>query len=64
MHLAIPGTEDVDEALVAATAARLLSVPRRGVLHRHCTGLPSYALLRRLMGERVQYLRAGESVCL
>ncbi len=64
MHLAIPGTEDVDEALVAATAARLLSVPGAVYYTGHCTGLPSYALLRRLMGERVQYLRAGESVCL
>lgn len=62
MHLAIPGTSDVNEELVDATADRLLRSPGTVYYTGHCTGLPSYERLRERMGERVQYLHAGESV--
>ena len=62
MHLAIPGTDAVDTALVDGTAERLLAVPGTVYYTGHCTGLPSYARLKERMGERVQYLHAGESV--
>ena len=61
-HLAVPGTGTVDEALVDGTAARLLESPGTLYYTGHCTGLPSYERLRADMGERVRYLRAGESV--
>ena len=64
MHLAIPGTADVNEALVDATAERLLAIPDTVYYTGHCTGLPSYARLKELMGDRVRYLHAGESVTL
>ena len=64
MHLAIPGTADVNEALVDATAERLLAIPDTVYYTGHCTGLPSYARLKELMGDRVRYLHAGESVML
>lgn len=62
MHLAIPGTDAVDTALVDGTAERLLAVPGTVYYTGHCTGLPSFARLKERMGERVQYMHAGESV--
>ncbi len=62
MHLAIPGTGDVNEALVDGTAERLLESPGTVYYTGHCTGVPSFNRLREKMGGRVQYLHAGESV--
>lgn len=28
----------------------------------HCTGLPAYAMMKEIMGERLQYLACGETV--
>ena len=47
-----------------ATAERLLAIPDTVYYTGHCTGLPSYARLKELMGERVRYLHAGESITL
>ena len=63
-HLAVPGTDEVNEPLVDATAERLLAVPGAVYYTGHCTGLASYERLRGKMGGRVRYLRAGESVTL
>lgn len=60
-HLAIPGTSDVDEALVDGTAARLLAIPGTTYYTGHCTGLPSYNRLRQTMGDRIHYLPAGRA---
>lgn len=62
MHLAIPGSGDVDGPLVDGTAERLLASPGTVYYTGHCTGLPSFERLRARMGERVRYLHAGESV--
>lgn len=62
MHLAIPGTDDVNEELVDGTAARLLESPGTVYYTGHCTGVPSFERLKGIMGERVQYLHAGESI--
>ena len=61
-HLAIPGAQDVNEALVDATAEFLLSLPGTEYFTGHCTGLPSYERLRSAMGSRLRYIHAGESV--
>ncbi len=64
MHLAIPGTNDVNAPLVDGTAEYLLASPGTVYYTGHCTGLESYARLRERMGERVQYLHAGDTVVL
>lgn len=61
-HLAVPGTGDVDEALVDGVAGRLLALPDTRYYTGHCTGLPSYERLKQKMGPRLSYLHAGESV--
>lgn len=61
-HLAVPGTSDVDEALVDGVAERLLALPGTRYYTGHCTGLPSYARLAEKMGRRVAYLHAGDTV--
>ena len=61
-HLAIPGTAEVDAELVDGTAARLMQSPGTAYYTGHCTGLPSFGRLKEVMGGRVRYLRAGESV--
>lgn len=61
-HLAVPGTSDVDEALVDGVAERLLALPGTMYYTGHCTGLTSYARLAEKMGRRVAYLHAGDTV--
>lgn len=61
-HLAVPGTGDVDEALVDGVAERLLALSGTMYYTGHCTGLPSYERLAARMGPRVAYLHAGETV--
>lgn len=61
-HLAVPGTGELDEALVDGVAARLLALPGARYYTGHCTGLASYARLKEKMGQRVAYLHAGETL--
>ena len=61
-HLAVPGTGELDEALVDGVAARLLALPGTRYYTGHCTGLASYARLKEKMGQRVAYLHAGETL--
>ena len=62
MHLAIPGTSDINIPLVDGTADYLLASPGTVYYTGHCTGLGSFARLQERMGERVKYLHAGESI--
>ena len=62
MHLAIPGTDEVNGPLVDATAERLLALPGTVYYTGHCTGHASFERLKARMGRRVRYLHAGETV--
>ena len=62
LHLSVPGTDAVNEALVDGTAERMLESPGTVYYTGHCTGLPSFKRLRERMGERIKYLPAGQSV--
>lgn len=63
-HLAVPGTGELDEALVDGVAERLLALPGTMYYTGHCTGLASYERLKARMGPRVAYLHAGETLTL
>lgn len=52
-----------DRALLEDVAARLLDYDTR-YYTCHCTGLPSYAFLKEIMGDRLSYLAAGDQIVL
>ena len=62
-HLIDRGTDPKDLAELNALAGRLLE---SGAMFYtcHCTGLPAYEHLRRVMGERIEYLACGAQLTL
>ena len=46
---------------VTATARRLMELPCK-YYTCHCTGLPAYAAMKEIMGDRLEYLRCGDRI--
>ena len=53
--------EEID--VIRATARELLSWPC-AFYTCHCTGLPAYALMKEIMGDRLQYFACGETLAI
>lgn len=52
-----------EERTILETAEALRALPCR-YFTGHCTGVPAYALMRGVLGDRLRYVRCGEEVCL
>jgi len=52
-----------EEDTIRQTAQELLT--RRCMFYTgHCTGLPAFAMMKEIMGERLQYVHCGDAVCI
>ena len=62
MHLVKSGLSDPEEAeFISGLAHELLDFEGTRYITMHCTGEEQYLRLRRIMGDRIGYLRCGES---
>ncbi len=61
LHLSKLDPQTADAARLDAIAAQLLTYPTQ-YYTCHCTGETQYAYLKKTMGDRLQYLRTGDSL--